>query len=268
LGERVRVDAVQGEGVEVEVQIERRAELPETLDEGDGTALLGPEIPLRSRTSSKLCEQGADEGAEHGARDRCVVGTAVPEQIGQCEHPLPNRYPGQHAIDEMRGGVRHATPAARRAEAAALAGKRKQAVVTTVVAVESKEAVRQDAATQECAKLLLDEAGRRLPPPGRTREESFQLFSNHLVEERLLRLVALVLGHRVASRDRRGGTLPWKVGVIGARGIGSLSGSLAAPASVDQPLVECEWLGLTNREPAEIRMAGVQQEVVLSWDDC
>lgn len=108
----------------------------------------------------------------------------------------------------MRGGIRHATPAARRAETAALAGKRDQAVLATVVAVESEEAVRQDAATQERAKLLLDEPGCRLLPRGRAREESFQLLSDHLVEERLLRLVALVLGHRVASRDRRGGTLP------------------------------------------------------------
>lgn len=87
------------------------------------------------------------------------------------------------------------------------------------------------------------------------------------MEERLLRLVAHVLGHQVASRDRRGGTLLEKLGVIGVRGTWSLTGSRVRPASVDQPLVERERLGLTNREPAEIRVVGVQQEVVLSWDD-
>jgi hypothetical protein len=63
--------------------------------------------------------------------------------------------------------------------------------------MDSEEAVREDAATQECAKLLLEEARRRVHPEGRAREESFQLLSDHLVEERLLRLVAPVIDHLV-----------------------------------------------------------------------
>ena len=128
------------------VQVERQAE---ALDEGDGAALLGPEVPLLSRASSNLREQGSDEGAKHGAREPRVVGTPIAEWIGQREHPLPNRHLGQDSINQVRGGIRHAAPAARWAEATTLARERNQAVVATVVTVESEEAVREDAATKE-----------------------------------------------------------------------------------------------------------------------
>ena len=62
----------------------------------------------------------------------------------------------------MRGGIGHSTSAAGRAEAAALAREGNQAIVATVVAVETEEAVRQNAAAKERTKLLLDEAGRGL----------------------------------------------------------------------------------------------------------
>ena len=62
----------------------------------------------------------------------------------------------------------------------------------------------QDAAPQERAKLLFDEAGRGLIPAARTREKAFQLFSDDLVKKSFLRLVALVVGHGVSPRDRRG----------------------------------------------------------------
>jgi hypothetical protein len=68
--------------------------------------------------------------------------------------------------------------------------------------VESQEAVREDAAAQEGAKLLLDEAGRGLASALRTRKEGLQLVADDLVKEGLLRLVALVLGHEIPGRDR------------------------------------------------------------------
>ncbi len=120
MGERVGIDAVQREGVKVDIQVERRtastrrvrcasrAKLGrETLDEGHRAALLGAQVPLPSRTSAKLCEQGSDECAKPGARELRVVGTAVSER----QHPLADRDLGQHAIDELRSGLGHASAA-------------------------------------------------------------------------------------------------------------------------------------------------------------
>jgi hypothetical protein len=87
--------------MEVEVQIQRgaanmrsvrsasRAKLGrEALDEGDCATLLNASAPLSSHASAQLCEQGAEAGAEHFACELRVVRTAVPEQIGEREHPL------------------------------------------------------------------------------------------------------------------------------------------------------------------------------------
>ena len=143
---RLGVDTIQRERVEVNIQVERRAE---ALDESNRAALLGPDSPLPLHPPSKLREQGSEEGAKHGARELRVVGTAVTEGIGQRKHPLPNRDLGQDSIDQVRGGICHSTSAAGRAETAALAREGNQAVMAAVVAVETEEAVRQNAAAKE-----------------------------------------------------------------------------------------------------------------------
>jgi hypothetical protein len=73
--------------------------------------------------------------------------------------------------------------------------------MTARIAVETEEALGEDAAAQERAKLLLDEVGRGLISAVGTREEALQLLANHLVKKRLLRLVALVVRH---GRPRTG----------------------------------------------------------------
>ena len=76
--------------------------------------------------------------------------------------------------------------------------------MTAVVTAQSQEAVRQDAATQEGAKLLLDEARDRLIAVGRAREKALEVLADDLVEEGLLRIMALVLCHEAPFRDLRG----------------------------------------------------------------
>jgi hypothetical protein len=139
----VSVDAVESQGVEVEVEIERR---PEALEEGDGAALRVAGSPMTSRAPAQLGEEGPHEGAEHLARESRVVGTAVAERVGKREHPLADRNLGQNAVDEVCGGVGHAAAAAGGTKAAPLARKGDEAIVAAVVAVQAQEAVGEDAA--------------------------------------------------------------------------------------------------------------------------
>jgi hypothetical protein len=181
----------------VDVQVERGAE---ALNEGDRTALLRMNVPRSPLAATVLCEQRADERARHLARELRVVRTAVAER----EHPLPDRNLGQHAIDEMRCGVRDAPTSARGTEAAAFARKSDQAVVATRIAVEAQEAMRKLAAAEEGAKLLLDEARGRLLFVRGAREEAFELLPNDPMKEGRLWLTTLVLGQEVPGRDWRG----------------------------------------------------------------
>jgi hypothetical protein len=105
----------------------------------------------------------------------------------------------------MRRRVGHPPAAARRAEAASLAREGDEAITATVVAVHAEEAVREDAAVEVGAELALDEPGYRRARLACTTEKGLELFADDAVEERLLRLVAFVLGHAVPHRDRPGG---------------------------------------------------------------
>jgi hypothetical protein len=77
---------------------------------------------------------------EHVAHQRRVVGKPVAQRKWQREHPLPHGHLGQHAIDQMRGGVGHSAAAARGTEAPALAREGDDAIETTAVAVHAHEA--------------------------------------------------------------------------------------------------------------------------------
>jgi hypothetical protein len=79
--------------------------------------------------------------------------------------------------------------------------------------VEAKEAMGEYATAEEAAKLLLDEVRCRLPSACGASEKAFQLLANDTMEERLLRLMAFVVGHAIPLRDRRGGAPLGTLGV-------------------------------------------------------
>jgi len=174
-----RVDAVEQQRVEVDVQVQRVAE---ALHEGDGSAMPARDRPLLPGAAPQRREDAAHEDVEHVAHERRVVGKPVAERKGQREHPLPHRHLGQHAIDEMRSGVGHAAPAARRAEAAALAREGDDAIEPAAVAVHAHEAIRKDPAAEEGAKLARDEAGHRPLARGRGSQEALEFLLHDLVE--------------------------------------------------------------------------------------
>jgi len=186
---RAWVDAVEHERVEVNVAVQRAAE---ALDEGDGAALRARNLALLARAATQRREDAAHEDAEHGLHQRCVVGEPVAQREGQREHPLAHGHLGQHAIDEVRGGVGHTAAAAGGAEAAALAREGDDAVETAVVTADAHEAVGEDPAAEKPTQLARDEAGRRSLARGRAGEEGLELCLHDLVENALLGLAARV----------------------------------------------------------------------------
>jgi hypothetical protein len=162
----------------------------EALHEGDGPALASGDAPLHPRPTPERAEDRAHEDAQDGAREWGVVGEAVAQREGQREHPLPHRDLGQDPVHQVRGRVGHAPPAARRAEAAALAGERDDPVESALVAVHADEALGEDAAAEESPELALDEAGHRALAGLRAGEEGLEFRLDHAVQDALLRPAA------------------------------------------------------------------------------
>ncbi len=125
--------------------------------------------------------------------------------------------------------------------------------------------MREHAAAEEGAKLLLDESRCRLFPERRAGEEAFELLPHDLVKKGLLRLMALVLGHEIPDRDRRGWNAAkearadrpvWHWGDAGSARVGRCGAAIGgrrARRAINEPCLERERLdaGLkTVREAA------------------
>ena len=169
------VDTIQRQGMEVDVQVQGRAE---ALNEGDGAALASGPVPPISRAPAELGELGAEEGAEHLAGEPRVVGASVAKRVGEREDPLADGHFGQDAVHQVCRGVDHAPAAARRAEATPLAGKGYEAIEVAFVAVKPQEAVGEDPAFEVRAELPLDEAGHRAIAFSGAREEGLEMLAN------------------------------------------------------------------------------------------
>jgi hypothetical protein len=104
-----RVDAVDQQWVEVDVQVEGVAE---ALHEGDRTALAADYPPLLERPPSQRGEDRPNEDAQYRTRERRVVSEPVAEREGQREHPLPDGGLWQHTVHQVSGRIGHAPAAA------------------------------------------------------------------------------------------------------------------------------------------------------------
>ena len=71
----------------------------------------------------------------------------------QRQYPLAHRHMGDDVIDQVGRGLRHAPHSARGAKPSALAAEGDEFVVAAVAAAQAQEAVRQDAALEECIEL-------------------------------------------------------------------------------------------------------------------
>lgn len=149
------VDSVEHQRVEVDVEVEGRAG---TLDGGDCADVGGP-VASGAGEAPQGHADGADVLAEDGAGQLGVPGEVAAEGVGEAENPVADRDWWEDAVDQVRGRVRHATPHAAGAEAAALAAEGDQDVVSAVGTGDACEAVGEDAAVEEGSELAGDEGG-------------------------------------------------------------------------------------------------------------
>jgi len=134
-----------------------RLPAPAPIAERPATDAAAVESTSPPRATSFAGQHRTDEHREHAPAEPLVVGERVPQPVRGGEHPLSCGQAAEHVVDEVRGEARHATPRARRAEAAPLAGERDQQVGATLTA-EAGEAARKPAAGEELPLLALDEA--------------------------------------------------------------------------------------------------------------
>jgi hypothetical protein len=187
----------------VEVHIEIRGSA-EALDGRDAAAARPDQAPLGGAPPLPA-EDGAQEHAQHRARESRVERELVAHRDRHRGHPLADRHPREDALDQVRGEFAHASPAARRAKPAPTAAERHDGRVPTPLTAHAQEAVLQPATLEVRFELPPD---KRRPPTrpvllGRPREEGRQVGRNRPVEYGLLRLAALV--RRGRARDRAHG---------------------------------------------------------------
>ncbi len=153
IGGGAREDPIEDERVEVDVEIESAAE---ALHDVDGTGPSVAESLFLASAAQESQDRAEKEGA-HGGAELWVVGQKKPDPKGKREDPLADGHARQDPVDEVGGGIGHASAAARRAETASFARERDESVFAAVLATDPDEALCQDAAIEEGAKLFLHE---------------------------------------------------------------------------------------------------------------
>ena len=183
-----RIDPVQDQHVQVDVQVQRAAKtLDEGHDPGARTAAGRESCP-----AGEIGLDGADDDRKTAAE---CVGPAGEEQAqgpGEAENPLTHRHIRNDVVDQMRRRLDHAPRAAGRAEAPTFAGEGDEVLMTAAVALHPHKAVFQLAAAQVVLELGQHEARQwrlvtlQLIPQGR------QMSLDDRVERCVLRLMSLI----------------------------------------------------------------------------
>lgn len=146
----------------MDVEVERGAE---ALDDSHAAGFEDAAYPIRPRAPAQPSRDDADESAEHDAGECGVEGHAESKTERNGQHPLPHRDLGHDVITEMRGEVAHAAAETRRTEAAALARKRDEAVLSAAIAGDPNESMGQNAAPEERLDLVDHEARQAASAP-------------------------------------------------------------------------------------------------------
>lgn len=131
----------------------RLAAEPKALDQRDRAAV--GLVGLHARLLEQEPGDHAVHDLQHGCNQLGLCGQQQAQGDGQRQHPLAYRHMGDDVIHQVRRSLRHAPGSARWAEPAPLATERDELVVAAVAAVQSQEAVGQDAAFEEGVGLPL-----------------------------------------------------------------------------------------------------------------
>ena len=126
------VDAVEVDDVEMHIEVQRGAE---PLDRRDGTT-------LAQRAARRLAvpPRDAAKGDAQDTIDEIRPARQQPAAFeGNREHPLARRHPRDHTVHPVRGGLRHTSPGAARAEPTRLAGEQHQPVVIALGALQPRK---------------------------------------------------------------------------------------------------------------------------------
>jgi hypothetical protein len=118
---------------------------------------------------------------------------------------------GQDLIDEVRGEIGHAPAAARRAEAAALAGERDELVGLAARAPHARETEGEEAAGEVALELGSHETGQAVM----SEEEGREMLAQDPVQGAALRLAALSLSAAAFPGGHAGGRPTKRAAVSG-----------------------------------------------------
>jgi hypothetical protein len=133
-------------------------------------------------------QEHADVDAQDGMAEAMLERQEVAQAVGHAQHPLADRHPRQHRIDQVGGLRRHPPPAAARAEAPTLAGEGHEPFEGTGPTAHASEATREHPAAEELAELALDEMWKDMPVAGRSdrREQRLEVLPHNRVEDALV----------------------------------------------------------------------------------
>ena len=96
------VDPVQHQQVKVDAQVQRAAE---ALDQGHGAGLRGRWG--QSRLADQVRGDRPVDDAEHGRQGGRFGGKQEAQRERHAQHPLAQRLPGQHGVDQQRRRLHH-----------------------------------------------------------------------------------------------------------------------------------------------------------------
>ena len=169
-------------------------------------------LPLRPpdqasprRAPSLPAEDGAQEDAQHRARQARVEGELVAHRHRHGEDPLADGHGRQDAIDEVGSELAHAPPAARRTETAPTTAEGHHGRVPAALTLHAQQTVFEPATLEVRLELAPHERRPAACPVlrGRAREERREVRRDRPVEHGLLGLAALI--GRPGTRDRAHG---------------------------------------------------------------
>jgi hypothetical protein len=183
----IYVDAIQEQDVKVYIEVEGRSE---ALDQRYRTGSANLEI--ESGLVDQVCRDRPVNDAQHLAHGLGVGGKQVTQGKGKADDPLAKRDIGKYIIREQSSTLGHAARATAGAESALLAGKRNKPLEVAFVAAHPEKAVFEATALQVGLEFPVNMVGQGLTLMGQLVHQGGVVRFDELVEQCLLRLMALV----------------------------------------------------------------------------